>query len=60
MLSAGSVVAGDLIERALGTGGTGAVYLAANPVLPRHDALKVLSAELSAHPGGLARRGNSR
>ncbi|MBB3606661.1 serine/threonine-protein kinase [Mycolicibacterium sp. BK556] len=47
MLSAGSMVGGYRIEKLLGSGGMGAVYLAANPTLPRHDALKVLSAELS-------------
>jgi serine/threonine-protein kinase len=47
MLSAGSVVAGYRIERILGAGGMGTVYLAANPTLPRHDALKVLSTDLS-------------
>jgi serine/threonine-protein kinase len=47
MLTAGSVVAGYRIERVLGAGGMGTVYLAANPTLPRHDALKVLSTELS-------------
>ncbi len=47
MLSAGSVVAGYRIERLLGAGGMGTVYLAANPTLPRHDALKVLSTDLS-------------
>lgn len=47
MLSAGAVVAGYRIERVLGVGGMGAVYLAANPTLPRFDALKVLSPELS-------------
>lgn len=46
MLSAGSVVAGYRIERVLG-GGMGAVYLAANPTLPRFDALKALFPELS-------------
>ncbi|WP_375488031.1 serine/threonine-protein kinase PknH/PknJ, partial [uncultured Mycobacterium sp.] len=34
-------------ERVLGVGGMGAVYLVADPELPRRDALKVLSAELS-------------
>lgn len=47
MLSAGSLVAGYRIERVLGVGGMGAVYLAAHPTLPRFDALKVLSPELS-------------
>src|ERR1700743_107239 len=47
MLPVGAVVAGYRIERALGTGGMGAVYLAQNPTLPRRDALKVRSAELS-------------
>lgn len=55
MLIAGSVVAGYRIEGVLGTGGMGAVYLAANPTLPRHDALKVLSAELSHDPDFRAR-----
>lgn len=47
MLSPGDTVAGYRIERVLGAGGMGAVYLVANPELPRRDALKVLSAELS-------------
>lgn len=47
MLANGSVVAGYRIERVLGAGGMGTVYLVANPELPRLDALKVLSAELS-------------
>lgn len=55
MLTVGSVVAGYRIERVLGTGGMGAVYLADNPILPRHDALKVLSAELSLDPDFRAR-----
>lgn len=41
------MVAGYRIERVLGTGGMGTVYLAVNPTLPRRDALKVLSAEFS-------------
>ncbi|MDG4667927.1 serine/threonine-protein kinase [Mycobacterium sp. 236(2023)] len=48
--SAGSVVAGYTIEGILGQGGMGTVYRARNPTLPRSDALKVLSAELSADP----------
>ncbi len=55
MLTAGMVVGGYRIERVLGTGGMGAVYLAAHPTLPRHDALKVLSAELSRDPDFRAR-----
>jgi len=47
MLSAGSVFAGYRIERMLGAGGMGTVYLARDPDLPRSDALKVLSPELS-------------
>ncbi len=47
MLGAGSVIAGYRIERVLGAGGMGTVYLAHNPELPRLDALKVLSAEFS-------------
>jgi eukaryotic-like serine/threonine-protein kinase len=55
MLTVGSVVAGYRIERELGVGGMGAVYLVANPVLPRYDALKVLSPELSRDPDFRAR-----
>ncbi|WP_280421864.1 serine/threonine-protein kinase [Nocardia carnea] len=51
----GNVFAGYLIERALGGGGMGTVYLARHPRLPRHDAIKVLSAEHSADPGYRAR-----
>lgn len=47
MISVGSVVAGYRVEQVLGVGGMGTVYLAKNPTLPRRDALKVLSAELS-------------
>lgn len=55
MFAAGSVVAGYRIERALGAGGMGTVYLAQNPTLPRFDALKVLPAELSRNPEFRAR-----
>jgi serine/threonine-protein kinase len=47
VLPPGSMVAGYRVERLLGVGGMGAVYVVANPELPRRDALKVLSAELS-------------
>lgn len=46
-LGVGDVVAGYTIEDVLGAGGMGKVYRAKHPTLPRHDALKVLSAELS-------------
>ena len=46
-LQPGDVFAGYLIERELGSGGMGEVYLARHPRLPRRDALKVLSAELA-------------
>ncbi|WP_308297523.1 serine/threonine-protein kinase, partial [Tsukamurella paurometabola] len=44
----GSVFAGYVIERLLGTGGMGEVYVARHPRLPRSDALKILSSDLSA------------
>ncbi|MGV0626095.1 serine/threonine-protein kinase PknH/PknJ [Mycolicibacter minnesotensis] len=55
MFVAGQIVAGYRIQRLLGSGGMGSVYLAANPTLPRRDALKVLSAELSRNPDFRAR-----
>ncbi|MGW5317382.1 protein kinase domain-containing protein [Nocardia thailandica] len=44
----GDVFAGYLIERRLGRGGMGSVYLARHPRLPRRTALKVLDEELFA------------
>ena len=55
VLNAGTIVSGYRIEKVLGSGGMGTVYLAANPVLPRRDALKVLSSELSQDPQFRAR-----
>ena len=55
VLSVGTVVAGYTIEGVLGAGGMGTVYRARNPSLPRSDALKVLSAELSQDPQFRAR-----
>ncbi len=55
MLTIGSVFADYRIERLLGAGGMGTVYLARNPELPRSDALKVLSADLSRDAGFRAR-----
>ena len=42
-LTKGEQFAGYVIERLLGTGGMGEVYLAQHPRLPRHDALKILA-----------------
>lgn len=47
-LAVGAVFAGYRIERLLGAGAMGEVYLAEHPRLPRRDALKVLSAALTA------------
>ncbi|MEV0356795.1 serine/threonine-protein kinase [Nocardia sp. NPDC050697] len=46
-ISAGTVVGGYRVLRVLGAGGMGTVYLAKHPTLPRTDALKVLSPDLS-------------
>ena len=42
-LNSGEIFAGYVIERLLGTGGMGEVYLAQHPRLPRHDAVKILT-----------------
>ncbi|MCB0935744.1 MAG: protein kinase, partial [Mycobacterium sp.] len=46
-LSGGSTFAGYTISRLLGAGGMGEVYLAQHPRLPRQDALKILTEQLS-------------
>ncbi|OZC32280.1 serine/threonine-protein kinase [Gordonia polyisoprenivorans] len=47
MLQPGASFAGYTIERLLGAGGMGEVYVARHPRLPRSDALKVLASSLS-------------
>ncbi|MCV7220810.1 serine/threonine protein kinase [Mycolicibacterium elephantis] len=49
-LGDGTKFAGYTIERQLGAGGMGEVYLAQHPRLPRHDALKVLRSDISSDP----------
>ncbi|MGY1618391.1 protein kinase [Geodermatophilus sp. SYSU D00691] len=49
-IGTGSTVGGYRIERTLGQGGMGAVYLARHPTLPRQVALKVLHPAFSSHP----------
>jgi serine/threonine protein kinase, bacterial len=46
----GATAAGFHIVRLLGCGQIGELYLAEHPRLPRQDALKILSADLSADP----------
>ncbi|MBF6341697.1 serine/threonine protein kinase [Nocardia abscessus] len=46
-LEPGSVFAGYTIERLLGVGGMGEVYVARHPRLPRSDAVKVLAAQFT-------------
>jgi eukaryotic-like serine/threonine-protein kinase len=55
VLTAGSVIAGYRVEQVLGSGRMGSVYLVRNPDLPRYEALKVLSTDLSQDPEFRAR-----
>ncbi|MDP7706716.1 MULTISPECIES: serine/threonine-protein kinase [unclassified Mycobacterium] len=47
-LNTGDVFAGYTIDRLLGRGGMGEVYLAQHPRLPRREALKILNDDISA------------
>src|SRR3954454_7301087 len=46
VLRSGSVVGGYRIQRVIGNGHMGTIYLAKHPDLPRNDSLKVLNADL--------------
>lgn len=54
-LDRGASVSGYRIERVIGSGRMGTIYLAQSPDLPRHDALKVLNGDLVDDPGFRAR-----
>jgi len=54
-LRPGEVFAGYTVERELGAGGMGSVYLARHPRLPRFDALKLLRPELCSDPAFVGR-----
>ena len=53
-LAPGAVVAGYTVDRLLGAGGMGAVYLARHPRMDRRVALKVLNDAFAADPSGRA------
>ncbi|MFF0498940.1 protein kinase [Nocardia aobensis] len=55
MLYSGELFAGYRIERVLGAGGMGEVYVGRHPRLPRSDAVKVLPAQYAADPEYRAR-----
>jgi hypothetical protein len=55
MLANGAKFAGYTIERQLGSGGMGEVYLARHPRLPRYDAIKVLRSDISSDPDYIER-----
>ncbi|HYN71426.1 MAG TPA: protein kinase [Nakamurella sp.] len=54
-LRPGEVFAGYTVERELGSGGMGSVFLVRHPRLPRYDALKLLRAELCDDPAFVGR-----
>jgi len=51
LLAPGTTLAGYTVQHLIGTGPLGAVYAVTDPRLPRLDALKVITADLSADPG---------
>ncbi|WP_328398301.1 protein kinase domain-containing protein [Nocardia sp. NBC_00416] len=55
VLRAGDEFAGFVIERVLGAGGMGVVYLAQHPRLESRVALKVLNESLAANPKASAK-----
>lgn len=50
LLEVGQTFAGYTVVRQLGSGGMGEVYLAQHPRLPRQDALKLLTGDVSDDP----------
>ncbi|WP_169815476.1 serine/threonine-protein kinase, partial [Nocardia yamanashiensis] len=54
-VAVGADFSGYRLERLLGSGGMGTVYLARHPRLPRRDALKILAEEHTADPAFRAR-----
>ena len=50
-LEPGSVVGSYRVEKAIGRGGMGQVFLASHCVLPRQAAIKIMHSELSNQPG---------
>ncbi|MEO9327620.1 serine/threonine-protein kinase [Gordonia aurantiaca] len=56
MFEPGTLIAGYRVERLLGSGGMGAVFLARHPELPRYDALKVLKESAGLTDNNFRRR----